>query len=213
MKLYYSPGASSLAPHIAFREARIDMELVGVDLRNKMTSQGRDFTDLNPFGYVPLLELDDGATLREVTAILLYIADQAPEVALAPAQGTPDRLRLVEWLNFLSSELHQGLALLARTGPSFQFDHVRAKLFKQFAWIDMQLSAKPYLSGSHYSVADIYLWVLSNWARADWIDSVFNLDINLTDFANIQRWHKNIAGREAARSALIYEWQPSHLDS
>jgi glutathione S-transferase len=205
MKLYLSAGASSQAPHIAFREVGIDIDLVSVNLRNQVTSDGNAFTNLNPFGYVPLLEFDDGATLREVTAILLFAADLGPNATLAPMQGTLERLRLLEWLNFLSSEMHQGLGSFVRASPKAEVDRTRSRLEKGFAWIDLQLSAKPFLLGRDYSVADIYLWVISNWAQAAWIDSVLNLGVDLTGFENIHRWHDGIARRDAVQAAVDFE--------
>jgi len=205
MKLYVSAGASSQAPHIAFREAGIEIDLISVDLRKQVTSEGQDFTSLNPFGYVPLLEFDDGATLREVTAILLFAADMGSNAMLAPIRGTLERFRLIEWLNFLSSEMHQGVKSLVRANLTEEIDRARLRLEKRFAWIDLQLFARPFLLGRNYSVADIYLWVMSNWFQAAWGDSVFNLGVDLMGFENIHRWHDGIAGREAVQAAVDFE--------
>jgi glutathione S-transferase len=206
MKLYYAAGASSQAPHIAFREAGVAITPVAVDLRSKTTVAGVAFTDLNPLGYVPILELDNGATLREVTAILLFVADLAPADALAPAQGTPGRLRLVEWLSFLATEMHQGLRSLERTSSIVDQAWLGSRLEKRTAWIELQLSSKPFLMGNNYSVADIYLWVLSSRLWKARLDSELGRGTSLPALENIRRWHASIAARGAVRATLEFEF-------
>jgi glutathione S-transferase len=209
MQLYYTPGLCSQAPHIALRETSLPFRLVEVDLARKTTLGGGDYTDLNPLGYIPLLELDDGRVLRETQVLLQYIADQAPGSGLAAPQGTIERYRLQEWLNFLASEIHKGFVPLIYGAKSDRFkDYIglaRPKLRKAFAWIDVQLATAPYLLGRTYSVADIYLWVLTNWSKASWIDSIFDADLDLTDFDNLREWHARIAERPAIVSALEAE--------
>lgn len=203
MKLYFSPGSSSQAAHIALREAGVAVRLVKVDLRNRTTADHAEFTHLNPFGYVPVLEFDDGATLREVTAILLFAADRAPGAQLAPASGTMERLRLFEWLSFLATEMHGCIRCAGVQAPKTA-DWTNA-LEKQFAWIDLQLVYKPFLMGGCYTVADIYLWVMSNWMRPTKLNGGAEADFGLRRFANLQRWHETIAARDAVAAALAAE--------
>jgi glutathione S-transferase len=205
MKLYLSAGASSQAPHIAFREIGIDIVLISVDLRSHVTSDGDDFTSLNPFGYVPLLEFNDGATLREAVAILLYAAELNPDAALAPMPGTLARFRLFEWLNFLSSEMHPSLRSLVGASSMAEVNRAQSRLEKHFAWINVQLSAKPYLLGQDYSIADIYLWVMSNWIQTVATDGSFRPSADLNGFESIHRWHESIAKRDAVKAAVDFE--------
>ena len=205
MRLYCSPGACSQAPHIAFREIGIDIELVAVDLASKLTRAGRDFTTLNPTGCVPLLEMDDGSTLRETSVILRFAAELMPSARLARVTDPVAALRLGEWLSFLASDVHQGLRHLAAAQTASGAAAMRQRLLKDFAWIDVQLATAPYLAAQGYSVADIYLWVIANWTRAPWIDSVRDIDLDLSRFDNICRWHKRVAQRPAVRAALEAE--------
>lgn len=204
MRLYCSPGACSQAPHIAFREIGLDVELVAVDLATKLTSGNRDFTAINPTGCVPLLEMDDGATLRETAVILRFVADLMPPARLASVSDPVSALRLAEWLSFLSSDMHQGLRSLAAAQTAPAAARMRLTLSKYFAWIDVHLSTSAFLT-HEYSVADIYLWVLTNWTRASWIVSVRDIDLDLSPFDNICRWHRRIAQRSAVRATLEAE--------
>jgi glutathione S-transferase len=167
MKLYYVPGACSLSPHIVLREAGLPFDLVKVDGKTKKTETGDDFTTINPKGYVPLLELDDGEWLTEGPAIVQYIADQVPEKKLAPPSGTLQRARLHEWLNFVTSEIHKGFGLLFTPSTPEAFKPaVKEKLFSRLSFVDQHLSRtkQPFLLGDTFSVADAYLFVVTNWA-------------------------------------------------
>lgn len=205
MKLYCSPGACSQAPHIAFREIGIPLELVVVDPMSKLIAGGRDFTAINPIGCVPVLEMDDGTALRETSVILRFAAELMPSARLALVQDPVAALRLGEWLAFLASDLHQGLLNLSSARTAASEARIRVGLLKRFAWIDVQLSASRYLAEYGYSVADIYLWVLANWAQAPWIESVRALRLDLTPFDNIRSWHERVARRPAVRAALDAE--------
>jgi glutathione S-transferase len=171
MKLYYSPGACSLSPHIVLREAGLPFDLVKVDLKAKKTAAGGDYLQLNAKGYVPLLELDDGERLSEGPAIVQYLADQKPESGLAPRAGTMERYRLQEWLNFLSTEVHKQFSPLFNPEASEDWKRaVRANLTRRFEWLAPQLKARPYLMGERFSVADAYLFTLLNWCSFTGID-------------------------------------------
>src|SRR5688572_30929515 len=167
MKLYYSPGACSLAPHITLREAGLPFDLVKVDTRNKKTEKGDDFTAINAKGYVPVLELDNGERLTEGPAIVQYIADQVPQKKLAPPNGTLERARLQEWLNYTTSELHKsfGLVFVPSTPEDFK-PSVRKHIEHRLAYVDQVLakSKQPYLLGDTLSVADAYLFTVTNWS-------------------------------------------------
>lgn len=161
MKLYYLPGASSLAVHIALREAGLPVDLKKVDLATKRIEGGGDYLKVNPKGYVPALELDDGNILTEVPAILQYIADQRPESNLAPKAGTLPRYRLQEWLNFIGAELHKCYApLFTPTAAPEWKAGVMTALKGRLEWVNKELAAKPYLMGEQFTVADPYLFTL-----------------------------------------------------
>ncbi len=163
MKLYYAPGACSLSPHIALVEAGLPFALEKVDLRSKIAASGEDFGKVNSKGYVPALELDDGQVLTEGTAIIQYVADQAPEAGLAPAAGTMGRYRLQEWLTFISTELHKALGSMFDPAQSPDWRKaVEATLAKRLDWLSGQLIDKEYLMGA-FSVADGYLFTVLNW--------------------------------------------------
>ena len=198
MKLFYSPGACSQSPHIALREAGLAFDLVKVDLRAKKTDGGDDFSAINPKGYVPALLLDNGQLLTEGPAIVQYIADQNPESALAPKNGTLERYRLQEWLNFISTELHKSFS------PLFNPDMVeagkavyRARLLDRFKWVDAQLEAKPYTMGENFSVADAYLFVVSGWGQY--------VGVDLSGLKNLQAFLGRVAARPAVQEAMKAE--------
>ena len=158
MKLYFTPGACSLAPHIALREAGLSFGLEQVDLAKKTTKGGEDFNKVNPKGYVPALELDDGQVLTEVAAVVQYVADQKPDTGLAPRPGTLERHRLQEWLTFISSELHKGFGPLFRpTTPEAYKPIIKENGARRLAFVDQQLEGKDYLMGSDFTVADALL--------------------------------------------------------
>jgi glutathione S-transferase len=198
MKLYYSPGACSLSPHIVLREAGIDPTLIPVNLGTRKTGTGKDFTAINPKGYVPALELDDGQVLTEGPAIVQYVADRVPEKNLAPKAGTMERYRLIEWLNFISTELHKGF------GPLFNPDLPDAakaiftkKLGERLAWVDKQLAGKDYLMGNSFSVADAYLFTVTDWGKY--------LNIPIEHLPNLSAFMARMAGRPAVQAALKAE--------
>jgi glutathione S-transferase len=171
MKLYYSPGACSLASHIALLEAGLPFTADRVDMRTRRTSDGRDFTTVNPNGYVPSLELDNGEILNEGQAILQYIADQKPGAQLAPPAGTMPRYRLIEWLSFISSELHKGFGPLLRPGsPEDTKTSIRDKLGLRLGYVAKHLASRQYLVGDHFTVADAYLYTILTWTRIAGID-------------------------------------------
>ncbi|HEU4428624.1 MAG TPA: glutathione transferase GstA [Myxococcota bacterium] len=198
MKLYLSPGACSLSPHIVLREAGIPFELERVDLKTKRTESGADYYAVNPKGQVPLLKLDDGDSLTEGPAIVQYIADHSPGAKLAPAAGTKQRYHLLEWLNYVTSELHKSFgSLFAPNTPDEYKKIVEEGLEKKFEYLDRQLSGRPYLLGDGFSVADAYLFTVLNWTRV--------LSIDLSRHANLVAYQKRVADRPKVREALKAE--------
>ncbi|MDB5509473.1 MAG: glutathione S-transferase [Hyphomicrobiales bacterium] len=167
MKLYYSPGACSLSPHIALREGGFTFDLEKVDLRAKTTASGADFRAINPKGSVPAFVTDSGEVLTEGPAIVQYIADQAPGTQLAPHAGTMERYRLIEWLNFITTELHKGFSPLFKpTTPDDYKPIAREQIEQRFDWVNGQLAEKQFLMGDHFTVADGYLFVILRWAKS-----------------------------------------------
>jgi glutathione S-transferase len=198
MKLYYSPGACSLSPHIIACEAELPIELIKVDLQSKHTETGEDFRQLNPNGYVPLLILDNGNRLTEGPAIVQYLADLAPDKKLIPPAGTFERYQLQQWLNFISTEIHKSFSPL--------FNPVAPEAAKQLA-IDILmtrldtvaelLSSQPFLLGDNFSVADAYLFVTLSWGQ------YVNLDISR--WPSLARYADNISERPAVQQAMKEE--------
>lgn len=171
MRLYYSNGACSLSPHIVLREADLAFSLEKVDTKTHKLSNGADFYQINGKGYVPVLELDDGERLTEGPVIVQYLADLAPNSNLAPRNGTLARVRLQEWLNFITSELHKGFStLFNRDAPEEWKKAVRDKLATRFDWLTTQLNGKAFLTGAQFTVADAYLFTILNWSNATGID-------------------------------------------
>ena len=165
MKLYYAPGTCALSPHIVAREAGLPLTLVRVDNKNKKTESGEDYRTINPKGYVPLLELDNGVRLSEGPAIVQYLADLAPAARLAPANGTFERYQLQEWLNFITSEVHKQFSpLFDGTMPDEAKEKFRNTLATRFDWLVDQLKGRDYLMGS-FTVADAYLFVVLRWTK------------------------------------------------
>lgn len=176
MKLYFSPGACSLSPHIALAEGDFTYETEQVDLRAKTTKSGADFLAVNPKGQVPALMLDDGSLLTEGPAIVQYIADLAPGSELAPPNGTRERYRLQEWLTFIGTELHKNIGPLFRpTTPDEYKKIVRETLAAKFAYVDAHLAKHQFLLGDHFTVAGGYLFVMTLWAAKHNIDLPPNL--------------------------------------
>lgn len=165
MKLYYSPGACSLAPHLVAREAGIDVELVKVDLTSKRTADDRDFHTVNPKGYVPTLELDEGRIVTEVAVVVQYLADLKPESGLVPACGTFERYRVQESLNFVASEVHKRFTPLWHRPAEDVRAPIVKELVRRFTDIERHLGAQTYLFGDGFTVADAYLYAVLRWAR------------------------------------------------
>lgn len=165
MKLYYTPGACSLAVHIALREVGIPFDLEKVDLDTKRTGHGRDYLEVNPKGSVPALELDNGEVLTEAGVCLQYVADLAPDKALAPAFGTMARYRLMEWLNFIAAELHKPFSPLFHDTRSDRREEVVAMLKPRFDYVARRLGSTDFLMGTAFTVADAYLYTVLNWTR------------------------------------------------
>lgn len=199
MKLYYSPGACSLAPHIALREAGADFTLEKVDIRAKKTETGANFSEINPKGYVPVLELDDGYRLSEGVVIQQYIADQKPASKLAAARGGTERLKLEELLVFLSTEVHKNFSpLFSPTTPDEYKKISVEKIGGRFDLLDKQLSdGRAYLTGEAFTIADAYLFTLSNWTKPTGID--------LARWPNIAAFAQRVAQRPAVQAALKAE--------
>ena len=171
MKLYYSPGACSLSPHIVLHEAGLAYTPVLASTKTHKLQDGTDFYTINPLGYVPVLELDNGERLREGPAIVQYIADQVPDKKLAPANGTLARYRLQEWLSFIGTELHKGHSPLFAPGTPEDYKPVlRQRLLSRFEWVNAQLADKDYLLGD-FSVADAYLYTVSRWGQFVGVDT------------------------------------------
>ncbi len=171
MKLYYAPGACSMAPHIALREANIAFDLVKTDIRAKKLGDGSDYLAINPKGAVPALQLEDGTVLTENAAILQYVGDLAPESGLLPSLGDFDRYRVIEWLNYVSTELHKGFGPLWNPStPDEQKEATRALLGKKFDFVQEQLGDGPFLLGDRFTLPDAYLFVILNWTKIHAID-------------------------------------------
>lgn len=198
MKLYYSPGTCALASHIALHEAGLPFTTVRVDLKTHTCEDGRDYYGLNVRGYVPLLELDDGQHLSEGPAILQYVADLAPAKRLAPQAGTMQRHRLAEWLAFISSELHRNFGPLFDPAVPSQLKPVyRKRLADRFSWLESQLGEQAHLLGADLSVADIYLFVVTGWARL--------VDLDLAPCSRLGALIARIGQRPAVNEALRAE--------
>jgi glutathione S-transferase len=198
MKLYYSPGACSLSPHIVAREAGLPLQLQKVNTKDKSMEGGGDFWKVNPRGYVPVLELDNGERLTEGPAIVQYLADQKPESGLAPKNGTLERYRLQEWLNFLTSEVHKQFSPLFRPNTPEEYKKIaKENLANRFKWLDEQLAGKDYLSGKQFTVADAYAFVLLGWTKPTQID--------LSQWPNLQAFHKRVAARPKVKEAMQVE--------
>ena len=198
MKLYFSPGACSLAPHIVLNESGLPFTLVKADLKAHKLEDGSDYYPINSKGQVPLLEFDNGERLTEGPAITQYIADQVPAKNLAPANGTMARYRVQEWLNFVTSELHKGIGGLFNpampdNGKAVIRDRAAAKL----KWVDEQLEGKQYLMGDAFTIADAYLFTVTNWTGHTGID--------ISGMKNLSAFQARMAARPAVQKALKAE--------
>jgi len=197
MKLYYSPGACSLASHIALIESELPHTTAKVDLRKHTLEDGGDFYAVNPKGYVPVLELDDGTRLAEGVVILQYIADRAPG-PLAPSYGTLERYRVMEWLTFINSEVHKQFSpLFYPTTPDATKEQVRTKLASRFEYLSKVLQSQPYLTGNAFTIADMYLFTILNWSG--------NLKVDLSPFPKLVAYQERIRALPSVQRAMSEE--------
>ena len=198
MKLYYSPGACSLSPHIVAREAGIDLELEKVDTKSHTFNGGSDYYKVNPKGYVPALEIKAGDVLTEGPAIVQYLGDQKPQSGLVPPAGSAERYRLQEMLGYINSEIHKtysplfNSAILPETA-----EERRAYLKKRYKYVDGLLAKHPFLLGDKFSAADAYLYTVTRWAGF--------VKLDLSEFTNLQAFQKRIEARPAVQKALKEE--------
>jgi len=198
MKLFYSSGACSLSPHIVAHEAGIELRLQKVELKTKTVVSEGDYFAINPKGYVPALELDDGQILTEGTAIVQYLADLKPQKGLAPSAGTMARYRLQEWLGFINSELHKTYSPLFRPETPAQTRAERyAYLTKRYGVVEKHLAGREYLLGDSFTVADAYLFTVTNWAGI--------VKFDLAPFPNVRAFQERIAARPAVKAAMTAE--------
>jgi glutathione S-transferase len=198
MKLYYSPGACSLSPHIALHEAGLAFTPMLASTKTHQLEDGTDYYSINPLGYVPLLELDDGTRLSEGPAILQYVADQVPDKQLAPANGTLARYQMQSLLNFIGTELHKGFGPLFNPAtPADYKPAVIERLMTRLSWIDSQLDGKNYLMGENFCVADAYLFTVSGWAGY--------VRVDISSFKNLAAFRARMSGRPAVQAALRAE--------
>jgi len=197
MNLYYSPGACSLAPHIAMREAGIPVELKKVDLKAKQV-EGGDYKQVNGKGYVPAITMEDGSVLTECPVILQYLADQKPDSGLAPKAGSMDRYKLQEMLNFITSELHKGMGTFFNPALTEEWRKAASdRLALRLDWLAKQLDGRQYVMGDKFTVADAYLFTILNWAGPSKFD--------LGKWPTITDYHKRVGSRPKVQEALTAE--------
>jgi glutathione S-transferase len=198
MKLYYSPGVCSLSPHILMREAGLTFDLIKVDYASKQLPGGGDYRRLNPLGYVPLLELDNGELLAEGPAIVQYLGDLKPEAGLVPAQGSFARYRLQEWLGFINSELHKPYsALFDSSYPAELKAQIRTKIGQRLDYAVERMNGQAWLVGERFGAADAYLFTVLEWSRF--------VDIDLSPWPSLQAHVARVRQRPAVRAALQAE--------
>jgi len=198
MQLYYSPGACSLASHITLREAGLPVELKKTDTKTKKLEDGSDYFAVNSKGSVPALRLDDGQVLTEGPAILQYLADQKPESKLVPRAGTLERYRVLEWLNFITSEVHKSFSPLFNPAADPKVkEYTTQNLEKRFDWINKQLAGKQYLTGDQFTIADAYLFVVTNWSNF--------VGIDLGRWPALKAFVERVAARPKVQEALAAE--------
>jgi glutathione S-transferase len=195
MKLYYSPGACSLAAHIVAEEESLPLGLEKVDLKAHKTETGADYWQINPKGYVPALILDDGALLTENIAILQFLADRKPEAHLAPPPASMERIRLQEWLAYIATEIHKAFGPIFGKKPNME--DAKAEVAKRLAYVEAQLGTRPYLLGSDFTVADAYLFVMLLWCG--------KMKIDLAPFPGLLAYRGRIAARPHVQSAMKAE--------
>ena len=198
MKLYYSTGACSLSPHIVLRESGLPFEAVLASTKTHQLADGTDYYSINPKGYVPLLELDNGERLAEGPAIVQYIADQVPAKKLAPPNGTMARSRVQEWLTFIGTELHKTFSPLFNPAMPEEAKAIfRSKLLDRFAWVNTQLEGRQYLTGAEFSVADAYLYTVARWTKP--------LGLDVSGLRHLGDFMNRMEARPAVQAALKAE--------
>ncbi len=198
MKLYYSPGASSLLPHIVLREAGLSFELEKVSLKNKKTAGDRDFLRINAKGQVPTLQFEDGNVLTEGPAIVLWLADQVPEKRLAPAAGTMERYHMIEWLNFIATEMHKSFTpLFDGSAPDATKQAARERIERRLDYAQKALGEQPFLIGEHFTAADAYLFTVLSWGAY--------VDIDITRWPKLAAFAARVGARPKVRDALKAE--------
>ncbi len=197
MKLYYMPGACSLAPHISLREAGLPFSLVRYDGEAQMLDGGGLLEEVNEKGYVPVLELDSGERLAEVAAVLQYIADQRPESRLAPPSGTWERYRLQEWLSFLSTEVHKSFWPFFHRDCEAERPTQQERLQRRFGWLEQKIGDRPFLMSDAFTVADAYLLTMLNWLRPAGFD--------LGQWPRLKEYRARLSQRPSVQAALEAE--------
>jgi glutathione S-transferase len=198
MKLFLKPGACSLSPHIVLEELGLQYETDTVDLKGKKTGSGGDFLAINPKGYVPALQLDNGTVLTEGPAIVQYLADLHPEKKLAPANGTVERYQLQGWLTFIGTELHKTFSpLFNPAAPQEWKEQCVANITRRLAWVNEQLAGKDYLMGKDFTVADAYLYTVTGWTKF--------VKIDISGYANLTAYMARVGARPAVLAALKAE--------
>ena len=198
MKLFFKSGACSLSPHIVLEELGLPYEAVTVDLKAKTLPDGSDYLKLNAKGYVPALQLDSGEVLTEGPAIVQYLADQKPEKKLAPASGTIERYRLQSLLTYIGTEIHKSFSpLFNPTMPEEAKAVARANLERRLGWVNDQLAGRDYLMGADFTVADAYLFTVTNWARP--------VKFDISKFTNLTAYMARVAARPGVKAALKAE--------
>jgi glutathione S-transferase len=198
MKLYYAPGACSLSPHIVANELGIALKLEKVDTKAKRTESGADFWQVNPKGYVPVLELDNGQLLTEGPAIVQYLADQRPDAKLAPPNGTFERVRLQEMLGYINSEIHKSYSPLFKDDtPELTRTERKAYLQRRYELVEKILGKQTWLLGDQFSAADAYLFTVTRWANG--------VKLDLSAFPHLQAFQERVAARPAVQAALSSE--------
>ena len=198
MKLYYSPGACSLAPHIVLRESGLAFEAIAAPTKTHRLADGTDYYTINPLGYVPWLALDDGKQLHECAAILQYVADLVPDRQLAPANGSFARYKLQEWLNFIATELHKGFSPLFAPGmPDEAKAIAKTRVYGRLQWVNGELADKSFLLGEQFTVADAYLFVVTGWSK--------HVGLDISGLTNLSAFVDRIGARSAVQETLRAE--------
>ena len=198
MKLYYIPGSCSLSPHIVIHELGLDVSLLKVDHRQHTVEGGGDYYGINPLGYVPILELEDGTRFREGPVIVQYLADRAPSAGILPEAGSVARARAQEWLNFIGTELHKGFSPLFTPGmPDEAKALAKTRLLSRLTWLDGELAGKQYLMGDDFSVADGYLFTVTNWAP--------RVGVDITGLAHLTAYRARVGARPGVQAAMKAE--------